>query len=161
MAHTAILKAVLHHSKKMDLTPARPCGAIQVSLGCRALRDHIPKCPDSPWACTATCSGDSLEQTPGDTTSQLHQIHLHTLSFWQWNFCFSVQTEKQYLWSVIRSKHNCLISRFLIFWQYPEAYHQKPVCSGSPACTGSLTPSGKNTVTQREQVCCKSHCLPN
>lgn len=106
MAHTAILSTVLHHWKKMDLTPARLSGAIQVSVSCRALRDHIPKCPDSPWAGTALCSDDSLKQTPpGDTTSHHHQTHLHSLSLWQWNFCFSIQTENQYLWSVIRSKH--------------------------------------------------------
>lgn len=106
MAHTAILSAVLHHRKKMDLTPARLSGAIQVCVSCRALRDHSPKSPDRSWACTALCSNGSLEQTPlGDTTSHCHQTHLHSLSLWQWNFCFSIQTENQYLWCVIRSKH--------------------------------------------------------
>lgn len=159
MAHGAILKAVLHYSKKMDLNPARPCGAIQVSMSCRALWDHIPKCPDSPWACAVMCSGDSSEQTPpGDTTSHRHQTHWHSL-FGNGISGFLSRLRTSIFSPSSDANISSLMRRFFIFWQYPEAYQQKPVCFGSPAFAGSLTLSERNTVTQGEQVCCKSHCL--
>lgn len=161
MAHTAILNTALHHRKEIDLTPARLCGAVHVSMSCRALRDLIPKRPDSPWACTAralmTPSSKLLQGTPHPIT--IKPICTACL-FGSGISAFLSKLRTSIFGLSSEANIPSLISRLFIFWQYPEAYHQKPVCSGSPACTGSLTPSGKNTVTQREQVCCKSHYLP-
>lgn len=38
--HTAVLKAFLYCTKKIDFNPARPCSTTQASMSCRALGEH-------------------------------------------------------------------------------------------------------------------------
>lgn len=129
-------------------------------MSCRAFREYSQHSTRAALSPLLSPSGDSSGPTP-HVAKRSHQTHWHSLPLWQRNFWFSIQIRNLALWSVIRRKRSSLIGRFVMFWQYPEAnhQHQTPLWFWSPVCTGSLICPGKNMVTQRKQVCWKSHCI--